>query len=180
MNKNILLFLLVALCFSCKEKKIGSKEVILESANKADFGDLYQYYHANPNTLAQKEENKIIEYAADNNMEAVRTISGIYITDHAEGAGDSVRWGDPITVHYRGYFLDGQEFDSSLKKDKPISFRVGTMVAGWNEALPYLKVGSKATFLIPSHMGYGEKGFPGFIDPNKILIFDIEILSKGE
>ena len=179
MNKYILLFLIISFCFSCKEKKTNVEDSAPIQNRNADFGELYQYYHTNPTTLEQKEENIIIEYAADNNLEAVRTTSGVYISNHIVGNGDLVKWGDPITVHYRGYFMNGQEFDSSIKKGQPISFRVGSMVAGWNEAIPYLNIGSKATFLIPSHMGYGKRGFPGYVDPDKILIFDIEILTKG-
>ena len=159
-NYNILLLFFVFLvCHSCKEKattKVIDKPEIVQ---EADIGGLYQYYHSNPKTLEQKEENRIIEYAADNNMEAVRTRSGVYVANHMVGKGDSVKWGDPISAHYKGYFMDGQEFDSSIKSGKPIKFRVGSMVAGWNEALPFLNIGSKATFLIPSHMGYGKRGF---------------------
>lgn len=163
---------------SCQEKKTLSDNSEHETTKNIDLGNLYQYYHSDPITLEQKEENKIIEFAADKNMEAERTRSGIYIVNHSEGSGDSIKWGDPITVHYRGYFMDGKEFDSSIKRGKPISFRVGSMVPGWNEALPFLMEGSKATFIIPSHMGYGKRGFPGFVGPDEILVFDIEILDK--
>ncbi len=179
MNKYILLTLVVSIFYACKEKTTTKKLSANESGRDIDIGELYQYYHSNPSTLEQKEENRIIEYAADNNMDAVRTRNGIYITKHIVGAGDSVKWGDPIKVHYRGYFMDGQEFDSSFERGKPIEFRVGSMVAGWNEALPFLNVGSKATLLIPSHMGYGKKGFQGFVGPDEILVFDIEIQNKG-
>lgn len=178
MNKYILAFLIFSFCYSCKEKPdhIEPPEELI--SKNADIGGLYQYYHSNPSTLDQKDENKIIEYAADHNMDAVRTRSGVYIANHIEGTGDSVRWGDPIKVHYKGYFLEGQEFDSSIKRGTPISFRVGSMIAGWNEALPYLNIGSKATFLVPSHLGYGKRGFEGFVGPDKILLFDIEILNE--
>ena len=171
-------FLLLVFCSACNQKKeIKAPEETIPVQN-ADFGALYQYYHANPTSLEQKEENQIIEYIAEKNGTATRSRSGVYIVNHVEGAGDSIKWGDPISVHYRGYLLGGDEFDSSLKRGEPISFRVGSMVAGWNEALPFLKVGSKATFLIPSHMGYGKRGFPGFVGPDEILAFDIEILEK--
>lgn len=179
MAKYGLFFILFILLMSCKQKEVKDQVKAMTPKVGADFEGLYQYYHANPTTLEEREENQIIDYAADNNMEAERTRSGIYIVDHSVGSGGSIKWGDPITVHYRGYFLDGKEFDSSIKRGKPISFRVGSMVAGWNEALPFLKVGSKATFVIPSHMGYGKRGFEGFVGPDEILVFDIEILEKG-
>ncbi|MEM9547424.1 MAG: FKBP-type peptidyl-prolyl cis-trans isomerase [Bacteroidota bacterium] len=177
MNKYIVLLIIVSISFSCKDKTVQKTDAENNVAPDADLSELYQYYHSNPQTLEQREENQIIEYAADNNLSAVRTRSGIYIARHVAGDGDSVKWGDPLTVDYRGYFLDGKAFDSSYKRGKPISFRVGSMVPGWNEAFPFLKVGSTATFIIPSHMGYGKRGFPGFVEPDQILVFDVEILT---
>lgn len=162
---------------SCKPKNNTplSEPHTAINTKKADLGDLYQYYHSTPVTLDQKDENTIIEYIADKNIETVRTKSGVYIHTIAEGRGEQIKWGDEITVDYKGYFLDSQKFDSSYDRGEPISFRVGNMNAGWNEALPFLKKGTKATLLIPSHMGYGKRGFPGFVGPDKILLFDIEI-----
>lgn len=181
MNKIFLIGLAVLICLSCKQNKSNStdaNEAVAPKESKADIGGLYQYYHSNPTTLEQREENILIEYAADKNMDAIRTRSGVYITTHVQGKGDSIKWGDPIKVHYKGYFLNGKEFDSSYKRGAPIEFRVGSMNAGWNESFPFLTKGSKATFLLPSHMGYGKKGFPGYIGPDEIIAFDVEIFDE--
>lgn len=178
MTKYVLPFVLILAVLSCKEKPKSGIESEAAESTDVDFGGIYQYYHADPQTLEQIEENKIIDFLGDNAMEAVRSRSGVYIANHKLGKGDSIKWGDPIVVHYRGYFLNGTEFDSSIKRGEPIRFRVGSMVAGWNEALPFLMVGSKATFILPSHMGYGKRGFEGFVEPDKIILFDIEILEK--
>jgi len=174
----IILFLVLALT-ACKNDNQYNTASISTEAKKvkpADLGDLYQYYHSAPVTLDQKEENTIIEYLADKNMDAERTKSGVYIHTVTKGDGDQVKWGDPISVDYRGKFLNGKEFDSSYSRNAPIKFRVGTMNAGWNEALPYLHCGTKAILYLPSHMGYGKKGFPGYVGPDEILIFEVDIL----
>ena len=165
---------------SCKNQKNDSPstQITTSKKTKADLGDVYKYYHAEPTTLDQKDENTLIEYAADNNISAIRTKSGVYIQTHTEGSGEQVKWGDKISVDYKGYTLDGKEFDSSYGRGEPITFRVGNMNAGWNEALPYLKRGTEATLLIPSHMGYGKKGFPGYIDPDTNIAFDIKVLEE--
>lgn len=162
----------------CVNKQPNASELPASAVapTEADLGDLYKYYHSDPQTLDQKDENELIEYAADRNIEAIRTQSGVYIQEHLKGDGEQVKWGDPIAVDYKGYFLDGEQFDSSYDRGEPIKFRVGSMVAAWNEALPYLTRGSKATLLVPSHMGYGPKGFPGFIGPNRNIIFDVHVL----
>jgi len=53
------------------------------------------------------------------------------------------------------------------------------MVPGWNEALKMMNTGTKAQLLLPSHLAYGPRGFPGLIEPNTPLIFDLEIMPSG-
>jgi len=144
-----------------------------------DFGELYQYYHTNPKTQEQKDENLLIDYVGDKNLDVFRTLSGVYIQKMKEfPEKDSIKWGDKISVHYKGYFLNGDEFDSSYKREKPITFRVGSMITGWNEALLHLKRGEEAKLLIPSHLAYGKRGFDDLVPPDESLIFDIEILEE--
>ena len=74
--------------------------------------------------------------------------------------------------------LNGNEFDSSYKRNLPFEFQlgVGQVIKGWDEALKVLKTGEKGTFIIPSELGYGPRGAGGVIPPNATLIFDIELL----
>ena len=48
---------------------------------------------------------------------------------------------------------------------------------GWNEGLSFMKRGDKAVFLIPSKLGYGERGFPGYVPPNTPMVFELEVLA---
>lgn len=145
---------------------------------EATFGKLYQFYHASPKSQAQKDENIIIEYATTKGLDVSRTNSGLYYLITDEGAGPKVKKGDNLVANYKGYFTDGKEFDSSYKRNRPMEFRHGQMVAGWNEGLLLMNKGGKAQFLIPSHLGYGGRGFPGAVPPNKVIIFDLELLNK--
>jgi FKBP-type peptidyl-prolyl cis-trans isomerase len=81
-------------------------------------------------------------------------------------------------VHYKGALTDGTEFDSSYKRKQPIDFQlgVGQVISGWDEGIQLLQVGDKARFVIPSHLGYGERGAGGVIPPNATLIFDVELM----
>lgn len=158
-------------------KKIESVENnnLNTKATDEDYADIYSKYNANPRSQFQIDENKIIDFIADQEWNANRLESGIYYTIHEHGTGPLIKGGQPLKVDYKGYLPDGTVFDSSYKKGKPIRFTVGQMVAGWNEGLKYLQIGSKATLMIPSYLGYGTDGFPGFVGPNEVLIFDIEI-----
>jgi FKBP-type peptidyl-prolyl cis-trans isomerase len=97
------------------------------------------------------------------------------------GQGRSPKKGEAVTVHYTGRFLDGKIFDSSLPRNAPFTFVLGAgqVIAGWDVGVAQLVVGDKAKLTIPSHLAYGEHGYPGAIPPNATLIFEVELLSIG-
>ncbi len=68
-----------------------------------------------------------------------------------------VKSGDVVKVHYTGKLANGEQFDSSIGKD-PLEFTVGAgqMIAGFDAALPGMKVGDKKTINIVAKDGYGE------------------------
>lgn len=84
---------------------------------------------------------------------------------------------DLVTVHYKGTFVDGKEFDSSYKRGQPATFPVNAVIPGWVEALQLMPVGSKWMLYIPSNLAYGAAGAPGAVGPNKMLIFEVELIS---
>ena len=102
--------------------------------------------------------------------------SGLQYTVIKEGNGPMPKATDTVTVHYRGTLVDGTEFDSSYKANKPASFPVNQVIKGWTEVLQKMKVGSKWKVFIPSDLGYGEQGQPPVIPPASVLIFEIELL----
>ncbi len=86
--------------------------------------------------------------------------------------------GNNVKVHYTGKLMDGSIFDSSLRRNLPFEFKIGEgrVIKGWEEALKILRVGEKASFIIPSDLAYGARGAGGVIPPNATLIFEIELL----
>ena len=86
--------------------------------------------------------------------------------------------GNNVKVHYTGKLMDGNIFDSSLRRNLPFEFKIGEgrVIKGWEEALKILRVGEKASFIIPSDLAYGARGAGGVIPPNATLIFEIELL----
>jgi len=82
--------------------------------------------------------------AANGKKEGVVTLpSGLQYKVLAAGKGKSPNPTDNVTVHYRGTLVDGTEFDSSYKRNKPATFRVDRVIPGWKEALPMMKEGAK-------------------------------------
>ena len=80
-------------------------------------------------------------------------------------------------VHYTGWLEDGTKFDSSLDRGRPFSFPVGAgrVIKGWDEGVATMKVGGKRRLIVPSGLGYGDRG-TGPIPGGATLIFDVELL----
>jgi FKBP-type peptidyl-prolyl cis-trans isomerase FklB len=92
------------------------------------------------------------------------------------GTGPKPSADDKVVCNYRGMLLDNTEFDSSYKRGQPTTFPVTGVIKGWTEALQLMPVGSKWQLYIPADLAYGDRG-QGPIEPNAVLIFDIELLS---
>jgi FKBP-type peptidyl-prolyl cis-trans isomerase FklB len=115
---------------------------------------------------------------ANGKKEGVVTLpSGLQYKVLAAGKGKSPSPTDNVTVHYRGTLVDGTEFDSSYKRNKPATFRVDSVIPGWKESLPMMKEGGKWRLFVPSKLAYGERGAGPKIPPESALIFEIELIS---
>jgi FKBP-type peptidyl-prolyl cis-trans isomerase len=100
------------------------------------------------------------------------------IEELVEGSGAEAKAGDNVTVHYTGWTTDGAMFDSSLNSGQPFPFQLGTgyVIKGWDEGVQGMKVGGKRRLVIPSTLGYGQRGAGGLIPPGAALIFDVELV----
>jgi peptidylprolyl isomerase len=110
-----------------------------------------------------------------------KTDSGLEYRDIKVGDGPSPRNGQTCVVHYTGWLWQGakgQKFDSSVDAGQPLPFAIGMkkVIAGWDEGVATMKVGSKRELLIPPALAYGERGFPGAIPPKATLLFEVELL----
>ncbi|MCV9933384.1 peptidylprolyl isomerase [Flavobacterium sp. LS1R47] len=107
-----------------------------------------------------------------------KTESGLRYQFIQRGDGKKAENGKTVAVHYEGSLDNGKVFDSSYPRKKPIEFKLGQgqVIEGWDEGIALLKVGDKARFVIPSHLGYGPSGAGGVIPPNANLIFDVELM----
>lgn len=138
---------------------------------------LSSHFIQNPTTQPEKDQNAIVGYAIDQNINVSRTASGMYYQILTPGTGTAPGSNSKIKAHYKGKLFNGKVFDSSYEREKPLKFSVPQVIRGWQEALQLLKPGGKGIFLIPSRLAYGADGFGHDIPPHTPLHFEVELLS---
>lgn len=98
------------------------------------------------------------------------------IVDIVEGVGDEATPGATVNVHYLGVEYDsGEEFDSSWNRGQSINFPLSSLIAGWQEGIPGMKVGGRRQLTVPPHQAYGPAG-AGHRLSGKTLVFVIDLL----
>lgn len=107
----------------------------------------------------------------------IETESGLQYEFLTKGEGPMPKLEDQVKVDYVGSLIDGTEFDSSVAHGEPIVFAVNQVIPGWKEAMQLIPVGSKVRLVIPSELAYGEQGVMPRIEPNSVLVFEVELLS---
>ena len=128
---------------------------------------------------AQENLGKAQSFLAENaKKDGVQTLpSGLQYKELKAGEGKTPGAGDKVTVQYRGTLIDGTEFDSSYKRNKPATFQVNRVIKGWTEGLQLMKEGAKWELFIPPSLAYGERGAGGKIPANSALVFEVELIS---
>ncbi|KAF4077307.1 hypothetical protein AMELA_G00206610 [Ameiurus melas] len=103
----------------------------------------------------------------------------IGIKKRVENCPIKSRKGDVLNMHYTGRLEDGTEFDSSIPRNQPFTFTLGTgqVIKGWDQGLLGMCEGEKRKLVIPSELGYGDRGAPPKIPGGATLIFEVELLS---
>jgi FKBP-type peptidyl-prolyl cis-trans isomerase len=128
--------------------------------------------------MVQKNRKAAEEFLKANKGKegVVETKSGLQYKVIKKGKGAKPAPTDTVKVQYKGSLVDGKEFDSSYKRNEPAVFQVNQVIAGWQEALPLMEVGSTYELYIPPDLAYGDRGAPPVIEPGSMLIFQVELL----
>jgi FKBP-type peptidyl-prolyl cis-trans isomerase len=112
--------------------------------------------------------------------------TGLSITELKAGTGPAIAAGQVAVVHYTGWLHapgakddKGRKFDSSRDRGEPFDFEVGAgeVIAGWDQGVAGMQVGTERRLLIPPELGYGARGAGGVIPGGATLVFDVELLA---
>jgi len=118
------------------------------------------------------------KFLADNAAKpgTIKTPDGLQYRVLKAGHGKSPQYADDqVTVTYKGWTINGKVFDQT-KPGKTATFPAGELIPGWIEALSLMKEGDDWELVIPSELGYGERGAGSDIPPNQTLVFDMNLI----
>lgn len=173
--------------------ELGIKDAYAKKDSALTEEQMQQVVHAYMTKKQEELQKKQEEQAAANKTagekflaenakkEGIKTTaSGLQYKVITEGSGESPKATDTVVVNYEGKLLDGKVFDSSYERGEPVEFPLNQVIAGWTEGVQLMKPGAKYEFFIPSDLAYGETGAPPEIEPNSVLTFTVELLTKEQ
>jgi FKBP-type peptidyl-prolyl cis-trans isomerase len=107
----------------------------------------------------------------------VTTPSGLSYMITKQAKGRHAQAGDMFYSNYTLLLTNGKKIDSSFDHGQPFGFAVGAghVIKGMDEVALKLGLGDEAVVVIPSSLGYGDKGV-GPIPPGATLVFLMQVV----
>lgn len=106
-------------------------------------------------------------------------VDGIYFTYLKRGDGKKAVSGDNVWINYKGWFLNGKEFDNTYKRGQMLDFQLGKpdqVIRGFEIALSKMKEGDKVKLYLPSQFAFGEQGSSdGRVPPFTSVVYELEL-----
>lgn len=127
--------------------------------------------------MLQQESDLINEYIEKNNIDVVRTGTGLRYQIIEYGDGDFIKKGDVVTLEYELCLLSGELLYSSENNGNKI-FLVGRggVESGLEEAVLKLRKNTSAILILPPHLAHGLIGDGNRIPPKAILVYKIKVI----
>ena len=166
-----------------KASYLSNKTLISENDAKVILDDAWKSYQdkIKEKRLVQinKSKKEEAEYLAKNKEKTgvKTTSSGLQYRIIRSGKGNPPTRKDSVEVHYRGWTIDGKEFDSSYSRNKPSNFVLNRVIKGWTEAITKMQPGAKWEIVVPQSLAYGRRGKGTKIPPYSTLRFEIELIA---
>jgi FKBP-type peptidyl-prolyl cis-trans isomerase len=110
--------------------------------------------------------------------EIQNTEGGVKYETLKAGSGPELKPGQKAMIQYEGKLENGTVFDSTRpsKGPQPFTFGSNSVIKGWEEGIPGMKVGEIRKLTIPPEKAYGKLGRAPKIPPNATLIFEVELV----
>lgn len=121
--------------------------------------------------------NEILSYLNDNGHIVVPDSLGLVYIPLKQGNGVFPKDNDVVAFHYVGYYLNGEVFDSSYDKSRPLIVQLGDnqLIKGLEYSLLKMDKGAKSKVIIPFYLAY-DNMVNGPVPPYSNLIFELELI----
>ncbi|MBK8806362.1 MAG: FKBP-type peptidyl-prolyl cis-trans isomerase [Bacteroidales bacterium] len=167
---------------SCKNFKINIK--LLEIQSNEDYIRQKNEFLAWIEDFGKYEKVYLQNYLINNKIDTTPQEDGLYKLLIKKGNGIIPKKGDTLMINYEGRFLNGQFFDSTIKRKRTFEYIFGTewhVIEGMEKALGLMQEGEKSLFIMPSSLAFGQTGSSsGIIPPYTSVIFEVEILKLSK
>lgn len=160
----------------------GSKPALDETqanAVREQFGEiLRKQQELAMRELARKNLGEAEAFLEKNaQVSGVKTTpSGLQYQVMREGKGTRPGAADTVRVHYASTTLAGTQLESTYASHHAASIALNRVFPGWAEAVQLMPIGGKYKFWIPPALAHGERGSGEKIEPNALLVFEVELL----
>ncbi len=124
------------------------------------------------------EDEQINDFLERYNWKMEETGTGLRYAIYKHGNGPKAEPGKVAVLRYSVRLITGDEIYNSEKDGlKEFLIGMGGVESGLEEGILLLRVGDKAKFIIPSHLGFGLLGDQDKTPPKSTLIYDLELVA---
>jgi FKBP-type peptidyl-prolyl cis-trans isomerase FkpA len=170
--------LVLAIIFAASTIGIVAYYVLANKQAEKEQATLTAIQEQLKNQQQQSPDTKKLQGTKLENFQPLDGVSSLQKIDLTAGTGDTVQAGDNVTVDYTGALAkDGTIFQSSLDSGSPIPLEIksGSVIDGWAQGIPGMKVGGVRRLIIPAKLAYGSASQAG-IPANSDLVFDVKLI----
>lgn len=163
----LILFLFLS-CDDVKNKK--DNQVIDEKQLELSLEEMNR-------KMLQYESELIDNYVEKNNLNVIKTGTGLRYQLVEEGDGDLIKKGDIVTLQYELRLLSGELlYSSDNEGNKTFLVSRGGVESGLEEAVLKFRMNSEAILILPPHLAHGLIGDGNRIPPKAILVYSIKVV----
>lgn len=173
--KNYFYILLLTILFlsSCSNKKTENTSNSVDKQElKTKLEDINRY-------MLQQEITMIDDYIKNQDLDFIRTGTGLRYVIINQNEGDLIKQGDMVTIEYEISSLDGNViYTSANEGNKTFVVGRGGVESGLEEAILKLHKNDSAILIIPSHLAHGLVGDGNKIPPKSTLIYKLKVVEN--
>lgn len=151
--------------------------ILSESAYQAEL----EKYQQLVDDLDIEEQRKLQLFLDTSRTQFFPLENGMYYLPIKQGTGSFPETGNKVKIQYKGFFLNGKQFESTYDRAQPLEYTIGEqeqVIKGIETAISLMNEGSKTKFIIPSHLAFGESGSStNIVPPYSTVIYEIELLN---